>query len=162
MSGVSVKVIGAEKIAKLSKKIASLNKQAVHTIAVQIGEEARDLVLEGFSAGHAPDGTAWAPLKVRSGMPLRNDGGLAGSITFHVSGLNVSVGTNVWYGAVHQKGMVIKPKKKKALYSAKLKIMFGKKVTIPARPFLPVGTIPAAWGAKFKEVAGETIEAVLL
>lgn len=56
------------------------------------------------------------------------------------AGTEISIGTNVPYAAIHQFGGVITPKNKKALMIPMAGgVIFAKKVTIPARPFLGFG-----------------------
>lgn len=93
------------------------------------------------------------------GQPLRDTGRLQRSITARADANGVTVGTNlrtasgVLYPAVHQFGATITPKKAKRLVfpGPNGELVFAKKVTIPARPFLPlrrgVSTVelPPAW-----------------
>jgi phage gpG-like protein len=159
--GISIKASGnVTGPQRLAQKIGSLPK-AVRVVAKQMGEEARDLVFQGFASGTSPDGAAWAPLAVRGGMPLVDSGRPRSSITLEVSDLGFHLGTNVFYAGVHQNGATIRVKKAKTLYSSKLKIAFGKQVTIPARPFLPTADLPGKWATALSEVAKETVEALL-
>lgn len=94
----------------------------------------------GFKSGASPGGQAWAPLKIRRGQPLRDTGRLRSSITASADGDGVTVGTNVNYAAVHQFGTVINPKKSggRLVFAGPNGPIFAKKVTIPARPFMPL------------------------
>lgn len=100
--------------------------------------------------GVDPDGAAWAPLypayaALKRGPGILREsgmrGGLQGSITFKTFGAGLIIGTNKVYGAVHQFGAVIRPKSAKALVFklAGGGLVFAKKVTIPARPYLGFG-----------------------
>jgi phage virion morphogenesis protein len=105
---------------------------------------------ERFRDEAGPDGAKWAPLHPayaafkRGPGILRGSalsGGLMDSITDEVSEAagSVEVGTNKPYGAIHQFGGVIKPKRGKALaFRLGGRLVLGKKVTIPARPYLGI------------------------
>lgn len=140
-----------------------------------VGRVLKTRIQQGFVTSTAPDGTPWAPLKSRVGQPLRNRGHLMNSIDYRVDGNSVEVGTNLSYAPTHHFGAVIEPKPGKFWQSqrpnyrsgstttvtqpAKLafmvngKLVFAKKVTIPERPFMPEGSLPADWGT-------DTLEAI--
>jgi phage virion morphogenesis protein len=92
-----------------------------------IGETVVASVQQNFEEGGRP--TRWAGLKPatwarkKSRKTLVEDKVLSGSISKQVTGSTVVVGTNVEYGAIHQFGG---------------KAGRGRRVTIPARPFLLV------------------------
>ena len=111
-----------------------------------------------FKLGIDPWGNPWAALKVRRGQPLRDSGLMNRSITARPDASGVTIGTNlkhegVSYPAVHQWGAVITPKRAKRLVfpGPNGRLIFAKKVTIPARPFLPLRkdaaavALPPAW-----------------
>lgn len=87
------------------------------------------------------------------GQPLRHTGRLNRSITSKTDADGVTVGTNVIYARTHQFGNTITPKKAKRLVfpGPNGDLIFAKKVTIPARPFLPlrkgsaVVALPPSW-----------------
>ena len=95
-----------------------------------------------FRNQRSPDGTPWAPLKMRNGQILSDSGRLKNSLSYQVGDDEVQVGTNVKYARTHQFGATIyptsTPKRKKALAfpGPGGKTIFAKKVVIPARPFL--------------------------
>ncbi|WP_419832134.1 phage virion morphogenesis protein [Endozoicomonas atrinae] len=93
-----------------------------------------------FRRQQAPDGTPWAPLKIRTGQILSDTGRLRNSLSYKTGNDEVEVGTNVKYAAVHNFGATIRPKKAKMLaFPGKNgKTIFAKKVVIPARPFLGI------------------------
>lgn len=92
-----------------------------------------------FDEGVAPDGTAWKPVR-RGGKPLVVRGALRNSISHQADGAEVLIGTNVISAAVHQFGAVIEPKNAKMLaFRMGDRLVFARKVTIPARPFLGLG-----------------------
>lgn len=115
----------------------------------------------GFHTGTDPYGTPWAPLKSRSGQPLRDKGHLMDSFDYRVEGNSVVVGTNMPYARTHQHGAVIKPKSTDA--KARLFFMvggvpvFAKSVTIPAREMLPLSGLPPDWEADVVDAIGDVI-----
>ncbi len=75
---------------------------------------------------------------VRGKKILTDKRRLANSITYKSSGKSLVIGTSLIYARVHQEGAVIKPKTAKALRIpiGGGKVIFRKRVVIPARPFL--------------------------
>lgn len=77
-----------------------------------------------FRKQQSPEGAAWKPSQraLRDhGQTLRLTGRLRNSLTYVADHASVAIGTNVRYGAIHQLGG---------------KAGRGRKVTIPARPYL--------------------------
>lgn len=118
----------------------------------------------GFKAGRSPEGSAWKALKVRNGQPLRDTGRLMNSISSFPTNDQVEIGTNVFYGAVHQFGATINPSdtphgtiagvSSKGAGFLAFKVPGGwaytrKSIEIPARPFVPESKIPKAWQDAF-------------
>ena len=96
----------------------------------EIGASVLTETQQRFEDQEDPEGRAWVALsdttlETRKGAPpaiLRDQGNLYDSLTYKVlPGRSVSVGTNKRYARIHQLGG---------------KAGRGKKVTIPARPFL--------------------------
>ena len=84
----------------------------------------RALVKRCFDTGTAPDGSAWAPLKVDPDrLPLQ---GLFDALVFQVTGGQVEVSSGKTYAFFHETGT---------------------SRGLPARPFLPPGStaLPDAW-----------------
>ena len=116
-----------------------------------IGRKLHTRVVFGFRRGVDPYGKPWKPLKFRSGQPLRDTGRLQNSITFRADRKGITIGTNVCYAPPHQFGAVVeagKPPHQSLCgyvtkgspvlrFEAGGKVVYAKKVTIPARPFLP-------------------------
>ena len=139
-----------------------------------------------FRKEQTPDGSGWAPLKRgRSrkgggkgrGKILRDTGRLANSITGVAAGNSVIVGTNVEYAPYHQfgtKGHGAAFGRKQAVDSrgaftnktkGKRKTVAERVLTfkdgggaIPARPFLPLDTLPAAWQNSAARVIVEVLK----
>ena len=126
-----------------------------------IGRYLLSRIQMGFRTGKDPWGDAWKPLKFRSGQPLRDTGRLRNSISYQATADEVTVGTNVKYAAVHQFGAVIKPKTAKALvFKAGGQTIFARKVTVPARPFMPIGKpLPESWEQGVKDTITRAIVA---
>lgn len=118
-----------------------------------IGRTLVNRIRLGFKTGIDPWGSPWAKLKFRQGQPLRDTGRLNRSIVAKADATGVTVGTNVEHARVHQYGATIVPKTKSRLVfpGPGGKLIFAKKVTIPARPFLPLRrasdtvALPPAW-----------------
>jgi phage virion morphogenesis protein len=109
-----------------------------------------------FKLGIDPWGSPWAALKIRKGQPLRDTGRLNRSIVANPDAKGVTIGTNVQGARVHQFGATIEPKKKNGRLvfpGPGGRLIFAKKVTIPARPFMPLkkgfttAQLPASWSA---------------
>lgn len=116
-----------------------------------IGRVISNRIRLGFKAGRSPWGVPWAPLTSRVGQPLRNTGLLQRSITSKPSKDSVEVGTNRTGAPTQHFGATILPKKGKYLvFQIGGRKVFAKKVTIPARPFMPITPggqvdLPEAW-----------------
>lgn len=76
----------------------------------------------------------------KPGQPLRDTGLLQRSVSSRVTPDGVIVGTNLRQAKIHQFGGVIRPKKAKVLVfpGPDGELIFAKKVTIPARPYMPI------------------------
>jgi phage gpG-like protein len=116
------------------------------------------MVDEGFATSSAPDGSAWDPLKQRSGQPLRDTGRLQRSYTASVTNRGFSIGTNTRYAVTHQEGRTIVPRRAKLLrWTVGGKTFTAAKVEIPARPMVPDGELGPKWTAAFKDAARDLI-----
>lgn len=135
---------------------ATANMQPVYAT---VGRVLVNRVRLCFKLGIDPWGSPWAKLKIRRGQPLRDTGRLQRSIVARADAEGVTVGTGLRaesgasYPAVHQFGATIGPAKAKRLVfpGPGGALVFAKKVTIPARPFLPlrrgsdVVALPIPW-----------------
>jgi len=145
---------------KVEARIQQLQAKAADTSRVfaTIGRVLVNRIRLGFAQGRSPKGAPWAPLKSRLGQPLLDKGRLRRSISSRAGNGFVEVGTNLRVGngsaslgAVHQFGATVTPKKAKLLaFRIQGRLVFAKKVEIPARPFMPMtpaGQIdmPPAW-----------------
>lgn len=102
-------------------------------IGSQGESQTRDRVLMDKTS---PDGAPWLPNT--TGTPiLVKDGGLVGSLSSRASNTEAEWGASQEYAHVHQNGMTIIPKNKKALqFKIGNQVITVKSVTIPARPFI--------------------------
>ena len=127
------------------------NRRDVHR---KITRRVRTRVQECFQRSADPWGGAWAPLKLRSGQPLRETNRLMNSIASASTSdaTSSTIGTNVRYGIVHQFGATIAAQPGNAgqnvvgprfgspflRFQAGNRTIYAKQVTVPARPFLPI------------------------
>lgn len=93
-----------------------------------------------FETGTAPDGSRWLPsarAEAEGGQTLVKDGHLKDSISHNADADGVEWGSSRKYAAIHQYGGDILPKSGKALvFQAGSGVVFARKVTMPARPYL--------------------------
>lgn len=144
---------------ELQRKLAALERAAsdMRPALEVIGRTLITRIRLCFKLGIDPWGTPWAALKIRKGQPLVDTTRLRQSIKSQVSDTGLSIGTNLRsksgarYPAVHQFGAVIqaKPGKRLAFAGPNGTVILAKKVTIPARPFLPLRkdgvALPEGW-----------------
>lgn len=138
MAKITFKVDDSRAKAKLRLlDAAAANPQPVYAT---IGRVLVNRIRLCFKLGIDPWSNPWAALKMRKGQPLRDTGRLQRSISSRVDADGVTVGTNLIYAPVHQFGATIVPKKAKRLVfpGPGGKMIFAKKVVVPARPFLPL------------------------
>lgn len=152
--------------AKVQAKIAQLAGADMKPAFEAVGRVIATRVRLCFKLGIDPWGSPWVAIKWRAprrtndrkrlsatgrrqaaanaagkaGQPLRDTGRMNRSITSVADATGVTVGTNVKYARVHQHGATIVPKTAKRLVfpGPDGTLIFAKKVTIPARPFLPL------------------------
>lgn len=139
-------------------KLAALTKatEDMQPVYATVGRTLAARIRLCFKLGVDPWGNPWQALKFRKGQPLRDTGRLNRSIVSRVDGSGVTVGTNVQYAPVHQFGATIVPKNKPWLVfpGPAGKLVFAKKVVVPARPFMPLRrgeetvALPPDWSAR--------------
>ena len=143
----------------VQRKLDALDRAAgdLRPVFETIGRVLINRIRLCFKMGIDPWGTPWAALRIRKGQPLRDTGRLQRSIVPRVDANGVTIGTNLKtkdgasYPAVHQFGAVIVPKKAKRLAfpGPNGTVILTKRVTIPARPFLPIQrdavVLPDGW-----------------
>ncbi len=142
-----VKIVGDLK--GLNQRLKGLKRFDLKRLGKKVGEAMVSSTIQRFNEQRAPDGTAWqrhaavtvAPRakdyrkngQLRKGIRERmearkiliDSARLRNSIAAKAEGSKVHVGTNVKYARIHQKGGMAGR---------------GKKVKIPARPFLGVSS----------------------
>lgn len=184
MAGATVRFTGnVDGLKRLSVRLARLgNQQVLAAAARELGDESLRLVQDGFERGRSPHGQKWRRPRGRpGGRPLLDTGRLRASITTRTRGrMGFEIGTNAIYGAVHQYGATIRPKRAKYLAfrtggvrggktqrrGGKLgkgeSWVFAKQVTIPARPYLPdEGAMPGPWLRPLSAVLRDFVEEML-
>ena len=114
---IEIKINNADQISQLLDKLAQ-GSSDLSPLMRKLAGTMEKAVLQNFESGGRP---AWEALKYRKGKPLVDTENLMGSITSYYDKENAIVGTNEPYAAIHQFGG---------------KAGRGKKVEIPARPFL--------------------------
>jgi phage virion morphogenesis protein len=149
MTGVTIKVTvrDAEVKAALGR-LAAADGKLIPMALKNIGELLIKSTRERFDQERAPDGKRWAPLDPEYAKGKRSkkilqesgmQGGLLGTIVYRVMGRLLEIGTNKVYGAIHQFGGVIVPRSADRLvFRIGGRLVFARKVTIPARPFLGI------------------------
>jgi phage virion morphogenesis protein len=136
---IEIKFRNKEELDRLQEKLKNPQK-----MLESIGNYLVSVISESFENEKSPDGKAWKPLsqtvknskkermrKLRAlekgedykRKILHESGTLAQDFKPHVEGNKLTIGTNLIYAAIHQFGG---------------QAGRGKKVTIPARPYLPI------------------------
>lgn len=121
-----------------------------------------------FKLGESPEGAPWKPIK-RAGQVLVDTAILKNSLTHDAGPEGLRLGTNVEYGKYHQFG----GPQAVATHWREIAQAFGKAIaprsikikahtrTVPARPFLPVGTLPQSWQDQAVTQAKHHLQTVL-
>jgi phage gpG-like protein len=136
--------------------------QNVKPVWETVGRVISNRIKLGFRGSMSPHGMPWLPLKTRVGKPLLDTGRLRRSILYVADNAGVEIGTNLKYAPVHQFGATIIPKNGPFLAFKVFKATAGehfvlaKKVTVPARPFMPISKdgaldLPPAWSRSVLE-----------
>lgn len=114
---IEIEVNNAQQVGAILDKLANAAQDRAPLMR-SIAGTMESAVLQNFDVGGRPK---WLGLKYRQGTPLVDTENLMGSITSDYSNDMATVGTNEPYAAIHQFGG---------------KAGRGRKVEIPARPFL--------------------------
>lgn len=162
MSGIAISGSAGALLGKFQK----ISTSGMQSVSRALSEHTLSLVKRTANAGTDPYGNAWAPLKMRSGRPLRNSSALLNSLALlGQSPSSFTIGTSLIYASVHQRGATIRPKtaKRHARRTGGRKggWVFAKEVTIPARPFLPTGGLPGAWESSMRRTSDRILAAVM-
>ena len=138
---------------KLSKASAALENKT--PLLRRIANTLQNVTEESFDKQASPFGEKWKPnspktlAKKRGNKVLIKSGLLSQSFTQKVTGFSAQVGTNKEYAAIHQFGG---------------KAGRNKKVTIPARPFMPIrknGEISKDFGDRLEQEVVDYLKNVL-
>lgn len=132
---VSIDVSGLGSIEALLGRLNPFQgEQLLEALARLIRESVRERLIAG---GPSPDGAAWAPNSEGRTPILHRSGALARSIDYAVSGMQAVIGSGLIYAAIHQFGGTIVPQSASRLaFSIGNRLVFAKKVTMPARPYI--------------------------
>ncbi len=114
---IEIEINNAQQIASILNKLANAAQDRTPLMR-SIAGTMESAVLQNFDVGGRPK---WLGLKYRQGTPLVDTENLMNSITSYYDNNIAIVGTNEPYAAIHQFGG---------------KAGRGRKVDIPARPFL--------------------------
>lgn len=114
---IEIEINNAQQIASILDKLANAAQDRTRLMR-SIAGTMESAVLQNFDVGGRPK---WLGLKYRQGTPLVDTENLMNSITSYYDNNIAMVGTNEPYAAIHQFGG---------------KAGRGRKVDIPARPFL--------------------------
>ena len=114
---IEIEINNAQQIASILNKLANAAQDRTPLMR-SIAGTMESAVLQNFDVGGRPK---WLGLKYRQGTPLVDTENLMNSITSYYDNNVAEVGTNEPYAAIHQFGG---------------KAGRGRKVDIPARPFL--------------------------
>ena len=114
---IDIEINNAQKLASILDKLANAAQDRTPLMR-SIAGTMESAVLQNFDVGGRPK---WLGLKYRQGTPLVDTENLMNSITSYYDNNVAEVGTNEPYAAIHQFGG---------------KAGRGRKVDIPARPFL--------------------------
>ena len=114
---IEIEINNAQQIAYILNKLANAAQDRTPLMR-SIAGTMESAVLQNFDVGGRPK---WLGLKYRQGTPLVDTEHLMTSITSYYDNDSAEVGTNEPYAAIHQFGG---------------KAGRGRKVDIPARPFL--------------------------
>lgn len=161
MTGISVSVNDAQAkrlLARVGERMEDM-RDLMELIGMSMAERTRLQFVQQAD----PWGRAWEPLSPLTQMLrregpgggsnkiLRDTSRLMNSIAYKAESKRVAVGTNVIYGAIHQMGGTIYPKRSRYLWAGR---EGGKRVPlsvarIPARPYLPIrkdrADLPQTW-----------------
>ncbi|WP_297813137.1 phage virion morphogenesis protein [uncultured Helicobacter sp.] len=144
-------------IEELQGKLEKLSKALENKMPLlrRVANTLQNTTEESFDKQASPFGEKWKPnapktlQKKRGNKILIQSGLLSQSFTQKVTGSSAQVGTNKSYAAIHQFGG---------------KAGRGKRVTIPARPFMPInknGEIPKDLGERLENEVVDYLKKIL-
>lgn len=151
MTAVKVSInhgAAAQALARLEGRALAALKPALQ----DVGEYLLGEIKANFRKEQSPEGVAWAELSPRTRAlkkhkkKLQESGRLFASLVYQVRSNSLEIGSNMEYAAIHQLGG---------------KAGRGRKVNIPARPFLPQNNLPLAWEAELLEIVADHYSGLL-
>ena len=105
MAKIEIESKAAAVIKKL-KKLESVIEDSEPTLS-EVGKDLAGRSRSRFYSGTSPTGKRWRPSKLarkRRRKTLVDTGYLRDSITSKIGSGEVAIGTDAWYGRIHQKG----------------------------------------------------------
>lgn len=160
MAGVSIEVTGLDSVlGALGRLTQPVRRDTLDEVGQYLVSEITDL----FRRGAAPDGTPWVPslrARLEGGKTLLDRGHLRDSFTHQADDAELVVGTNDKRARIHQFGGVIRPRGAGRLHFvlADGRHVAPRQVTMPARPMLPQGDLPADWRAEVLDIVRDHIQ----
>lgn len=162
MASVSIKVtVKDQGVSDAIARVTAVDRNLIPPLFKNWGEYQIKATRARFLAARGPDGKPWTPLNrvyaagKRGPGILRERGQLMGSIVYQVTANTLAWGSPLIYAAIHQKGGTIVPRTADALvFRMGNRVVFARKVTIPARPYLGVS-------AEDREVMGQMADDLL-
>ena len=126
MSGIAIKMkFDDREVGEMLENLAMLGRGKLAPALKSIANTLHTAALDAFEKERSPEGQAWKKSKRainESGQTLSDSGRLKDSLSVIANGSYAEVGTNAVYAAIHQFGG----------FAGR-----GRKVKMPARPFLP-------------------------
>lgn len=156
------------KLRAWAKKAERYPTDALDFVALQLAEEAIELVRDGISRGRDPHGRRYRKLRMRQGQPLRNTGRLQASWHRKKSDrTGFTIASSVNYAIYHQLGTGIYGPRKQPIKPVKAKalripvqggaLFRGSVRGTPQRRMVPHKQLSATWRRAFREVANEAL-----
>ena len=138
MSGVALIIEGEKSLEEAARRLNAfgrrdLMREMLDSVGKLVVSQTKQRIA---SEKRSPEGKRWRP-NITGTPILERNGHLLGSIDHEVHGDEVWVGPSVIYGAIHQFGGTIRPKRARKLrFRIGDREVFADSVTIPARPYL--------------------------
>ncbi len=141
---ISLRYEGAKSLFKTLERIQSPDERKA--LLESIGAYGVSTTQQHFLDQETAEGIKWRPSRraiTKGGKTLTKSTRLVTSFVYQASAALVEWGTNVKYAAIHQWGGEIRPKNSRylAFMGDNGGMVFAKKVTIPARPFLGISKL---------------------
>lgn len=157
-----------KELARFIEKLSAA-PQYIRTLNDHLAEETIELVRECFETSTDPYGDRWAPLKIRSGQPLRDTGGMQVWHKRNLSKTGFEVFSPKMYAIYHQRGTGIYGPRKHPIVPTKARALrflgpggspvFRRSVDgSPRRRMVPdPGPLPSKWRERFVDAATDVL-----